>query len=105
MADDGAGSTVSEHLKEPRDGNSSSVDEMTKDRKRNKTRGMLGWLKMKVGSNLLDPSVVSKFIGGVSHCGLILRMTQSKYIYFIHLIVILDCFGKYMTHNVYAAEI
>lgn len=51
MADDGAVSTVSEHLKEPRDGNS-SLDEMTKDRKRNKTRGMLGWLKLKVGSNL-----------------------------------------------------
>ncbi|KAG7597862.1 Kinesin motor domain [Arabidopsis suecica] len=46
MADDGAVSTVSEHLKEPRDGNS-SLDEMTKDRKKNKTRGMLGWLKLK----------------------------------------------------------
>jgi centromeric protein E len=46
MADDGAVSTVSEHLKEPRDGNS-SLDEMTKDRRKNKTRGMLGWLKLK----------------------------------------------------------
>ncbi|XP_010498629.1 PREDICTED: kinesin-like protein KIN-7C, mitochondrial isoform X2 [Camelina sativa] len=51
MTDDGAGSTVSENLKEPRDGNS-SMDEMTKDKKRNKTRGMLGWLKMKKSDGL-----------------------------------------------------
>ncbi|KAG2303520.1 hypothetical protein Bca4012_062267 [Brassica carinata] len=48
MADDNARSTVPERLREPRDGGTSSLDEMTKDRKKNKTRGgMLGWLKMK----------------------------------------------------------
>ncbi|CAH2033555.1 unnamed protein product [Thlaspi arvense] len=46
MADDDARSTVTEHFKEPRDG-TSSLDEMTKDRKKNKSRGMLGWLKLK----------------------------------------------------------
>ncbi|CAN7099178.1 hypothetical protein BRARA_F01589 [Brassica rapa] len=48
MADDNARSTVSEHSREPRDGGTSGLDEMTKDRKKNKTRGgMLGWLKLK----------------------------------------------------------
>ncbi|KAF8082485.1 hypothetical protein N665_0824s0032 [Sinapis alba] len=47
MADDNARSTASEHFREPRDGGTSGLDEMTKDRKKNKTRGMLGWLKMK----------------------------------------------------------
>lgn len=51
MADDNARSTVSEHSREPRDGGTSGLDEMTKDRKKNKTRGgMLGWLKLKVSS-------------------------------------------------------
>lgn len=52
MADDNARSTASEHFREPRDGGTSGLDEMTKDRKKNKTRGMLGWLKMKVSSTL-----------------------------------------------------
>lgn len=48
MADDNARSAVSEHSREPRDGGTSGLDEMTKDRKKNKTRGgMLGWLKLK----------------------------------------------------------
>ncbi|KAL1196194.1 Kinesin-like protein KIN-7C [Cardamine amara subsp. amara] len=55
MADDGAGSTVPEHLKEPRDGNS-SLDEISKDRKKNKTRGMLGWLKLKKSDGVADGS-------------------------------------------------
>uniref|UniRef100_A0A1J3HVT2 Kinesin-like protein n=1 Tax=Noccaea caerulescens TaxID=107243 RepID=A0A1J3HVT2_NOCCA len=46
MADDDAVSTVSEHFKESRDG-TTSLDEMSKDRKKNKARGMLGWLKSK----------------------------------------------------------
>ncbi|VVA92096.1 unnamed protein product [Arabis nemorensis] len=46
MADDDARSIVSEHFKETRDG-TSSLDEITKDRKKNKARGMLGWLKLK----------------------------------------------------------
>ncbi|KFK44282.1 hypothetical protein AALP_AA1G238000 [Arabis alpina] len=46
MADDDTRSIVSEHFKEPRDG-TSSLDEITKDRKKNKARGMLGWLKLK----------------------------------------------------------
>lgn len=51
MADDDAVSTVSEHFKESRDG-TTSLDEMTKDRKKNKARGMLGWLKSKVSYTL-----------------------------------------------------
>ncbi|KAF8046714.1 hypothetical protein N665_3482s0002 [Sinapis alba] len=51
MADDNARSTASEHFREPRDGGTSGLDEMTKDRKKNKTRGMLGWLKMKNSTN------------------------------------------------------
>ncbi|CAN8304536.1 unnamed protein product [Cochlearia groenlandica] len=46
MADDDADSAVVEQFKEPRDG-TGSLDEMTKERKKNKTRGMLGWLKLK----------------------------------------------------------
>ncbi|XP_023644849.1 kinesin-like protein KIN-7C, mitochondrial isoform X1 [Capsella rubella] len=56
MADDGAASTVSEHLKEPGDG-SSSLDEMTKDKKRNKGRGMLGWLKLKKSDGVAGTSL------------------------------------------------
>lgn len=74
MADDNARSAVSEHSREPRDGGTSGLDEMTKDRKKNKTRGgMLGWLKLKVSSSL--PYCVSKCLGGIStRCELILRM-------------------------------
>ncbi|CAA7047846.1 unnamed protein product [Microthlaspi erraticum] len=55
MPDDDAVSTVSEHLKESRDG-TTSLDEMTKDRKKNKARGMLGWLKLKTDGNQCSAS-------------------------------------------------
>ncbi|KAJ0257563.1 Kinesin-like protein KIN-7C [Hirschfeldia incana] len=58
MADDNARSTVSEHFREPRDGGTSSQEEMTKDRKRNKTRGgMLGWLKLKKSDGVAGTSL------------------------------------------------
>lgn len=66
MADDNARSTASEHFKEPRAG-TSSLDEMTKDRKKNKSRGgMLGWLKLKVSSTLLR-TILFKIIRNILH--------------------------------------
>ncbi|ESQ34622.1 hypothetical protein EUTSA_v10006746mg [Eutrema salsugineum] len=53
-ADDDAKSTVTENFKEPRDG-TSSLDEMTKDRKKTKARGMLGWLKLKKSDGVAGP--------------------------------------------------
>ncbi|CAH8354559.1 unnamed protein product [Eruca vesicaria subsp. sativa] len=58
MADENARSTVSEQFREPRDGGTSSLDEMTKDRKKNKTRGgMLGWLKLKKSDGVAGTSL------------------------------------------------
>lgn len=52
LVDDDAGSYASEISVEGRD-EITNLDELVKDYKRNKKRGMLGWFKLKVSSHFL----------------------------------------------------
>lgn len=52
--DDDVGSYVSELSSEARD-DITNLDELVKDFKRSRRRGMLGWFKMRVGSSTYSP--------------------------------------------------
>lgn len=56
MIDDDVGSHVSELSSEARD-DITNLDELVKDFKRSRRRGMLGWFKMRVGSHTYSPAL------------------------------------------------
>lgn len=58
MIDDDAGSCASELSVEGRD-DVTHLDELVKDYKRNRRRGMLGWFKLRVGSDIYLPVISS----------------------------------------------